>query len=377
MSKPANTTSSTALDTSWLEADSSSALNALASAGANASALIDAWVKHGNAAAVAAVAEHGQGAPRKAARRAVNVLKARGISVPEQRRISAVGGARAPETFEAWITPPDSGGSALVVIAARSPTSRYRAAFVFFHEAAGILRVETGELSQSQLRETWGRILPSGQQRPIRVPVEWARARVATARARHAKLGTPEPLGLGVAQPLLEPVPAEAPTHPFDEEGLELSDEDAQDLVKSSAKLHELPEFRPWFPAREAIDELLTKLGERLEPGTEPDPQSAAQNLQEEIRAATDRYFSPQRRSELIAAMKDAALGVLQRDGEVRALEVVAAMKVIEKAGLITDPPHEVPFLRAFFDKAVAVLLAQGGGSLRVPVPARPPTSEP
>jgi hypothetical protein len=173
---------------------------------------------------------------------------------------------------------------------------------------------------------------------------------------------------------LLEPVPSEPPSHPFDDEGLELSDEDARDLVKASAKLHELPEFRPWFPAREAIDELLVKLGERLEPGGEqPDPQQAAERLQEEIRAATDRYFSPQRRDQLVSAMKDAALGVLQRDGEVRALEVVAAMKVIENAGLITNPPHEVPFLRAFFDKAVAVLLAQGGGSLRVPV--RQPSS--
>ncbi len=35
-------------------------------------------------------------------------------------------------------------------------------------------------------------------------------------------------------------------------------------------------------------------------------------------------------------------------------------MKVIEAAGLVTDPPHEVPFLRGFFDKAIGGLLAQG-----------------
>jgi len=54
----------------------------------------------------------------------------------------------------------------------------------------------------------------------------------------------------------------------------------------------------------------------------------------------------------------------------------VAAMKAIEKAGLITEPPRDVPFLRAFFDKAIAVLLAQGNGQLRVPVrsPAPPTT---
>ena len=37
--------------------------------------------------------------------------------------------------------------------------------------------------------------------------------------------------------------------------------------------------------------------------------------------------------------------------------------------GLVTNPPRDVPFLRAFFDKAVAMMLAQGGGKLRIPVP--------
>jgi hypothetical protein len=69
--------------------------------------------------------------------------------------------------------------------------------------------------------------------------------------------------------------------------------------------------------------------------------------------------------------MKDSALSVLGRDGKEKALEVVAAIGAIERSGLITDPPREVPFLRAFFDKALAVLAAQGGGQLRVPVAKR------
>ncbi|MGC4094951.1 MAG: hypothetical protein QM756_44945 [Polyangiaceae bacterium] len=50
-----------------------------------------------------------------------------------------------------------------------------------------------------------------------------------------------------------------------------------------------------------------------------------------------------------------------------RALELVATIKRIEQAGLITDPPREVPFLRGFFDKALAMLAAQGGGRLQIP----------
>jgi predicted methyltransferase len=45
---------------------------------------------------------------------------------------------------------------------------------------------------------------------------------------------------------------------------------------------------------------------------------------------------------------------------------------MIEAAGLITDPPSAVPFLRAFFDKGVAALLAQNQGRLRIPLRKRP-----
>ena len=47
--------------------------------------------------------------------------------------------------------------------------------------------------------------------------------------------------------------------------------------------------------------------------------------LEEELAAATDRYFSPERRESLVRAMRDSALSILSREGETRALEVVAS----------------------------------------------------
>ena len=114
---------------------------------------------------------------------------------------------------------------------------------------------------------------------------------------------------------------------------------------------------------------MLAKLGQTITPGEEPSADAMKEKLEAEIASATDRYFSPERRTELTLAMKDSALSVLSREGEQRALEVAAVMKVVQSCGLITDPPHEVPFLRGFFEKAVSLLLAQGGGSLRIPVP--------
>jgi hypothetical protein len=361
-----------AFDATLLEVGADGAVAAATTAGDRAAALVEQWIALGNAAAVAELAEHGSGSARKAARRGLNVLKSRGISIPEKRRVATLGSARGEEQLEAWLMAPDSAGSVLLVVGARSPASRYRAAFVFLNDSIGIHRVETAELSQSQLRESLANVLPGARYKPVKVPVAWARARIATARKRHAETGVPEPLGFASAESLLLPLPDPLPGHPFDEEGLELAEEDARELAKDSGSLHRLPEFRPWFPEKAAVDEMLVKLGETITPGEEPDPEAMKSKLEQEIASATDRYFSPQRREALVRAMKDSAFSVLTRDGEQKGLEVAATMKVIESCGLITDPPHEVPFLRGYFEKAVSLLLAQGNGSLKIPVQRAP-----
>jgi len=365
--------SSEALAAADLSASAEEAVDALNRAGASAVALVEAWVKGENAAAVNAAAERGEGAARKAARRGLNVLKARGVSVPTERHVASVTGGKEPEIEEALLLAPDSGGSVCLAITSRSPTSRAKSVFVFLHDDFGVHRVNQGELSQTQLKEALQRALPGADYRPVKVPVAWARARIAAARKTHAARGLPEPLGFSSAASLLEPVPAEPEEHPFDGEGLELGDEDAQDLAKTSHALHLLPEFRGWFPPKPVVDELLAKVGEGLTPGTEPAPEELQKKLEEEIVAATDRYFTPERREQLARMMKDSALSVLAREGEVRTLEVVATMKNIRNAGLITNPPHEVGFLRAFFDKAISAIAYQEGGRLRIPMRAPAP----
>ncbi|HEX2671237.1 MAG TPA: hypothetical protein VHM25_10225 [Polyangiaceae bacterium] len=364
--------SSPALAAADLSASADNALAALERAGENAVALVEAWVKAGNAAAVNVASERASGPSRKAARRGLNVLKARGVAIPTTNHVTSVAGEKAPEIEEALMLAPDGGGSVCLVITSRSPTSRAHSVFVYLHDDFGVHRVNVGDLSQSQLKEALARALPGADYRPVKVPVGWARARIAAARQKHAARGVPEPLGFSSARSLLEPVPSEPEEHPFDGEGLELGDEDAQDLAKNSQALHFLPEFRGWFPPKEAIDEMLLKVGERMTPGREPDPEELKKNLEEEVAAATDRFFTPERRDSLARVMKDSALSVLSREGEVRTLEVVATMKNIRDAGLITNPPHEVGFLRAFFDKAISAMAYQDGGRIRIPMPRAP-----
>jgi hypothetical protein len=363
-------------DAKLLSAAAPDALSCLSKAGPKAPQLVEAWVKTGNAAAVAEAAERAEGAARKAARRGLNVLKARGVAVPEPARVSAVAGPKSAEQTEAFLLSPDSLGNVLLAITTRSVTARGKVAFVYLNDELGIHRVDVGELSQSQLKDALAKALPGARYKAVSVPVEWARRRIADARARHAERKIPEPLGFARAESLLSPVPSEAVAHPFDAEGLELSLEDAAEMVKNSAQLHNLPELAGWFPEKGAVDELFAYVGKGLseaghDPGQEPPAEALRDALTEQIAAATDRYFTPERRARLVVALKDAALSALPREGEEIGLQLAALAKVSAEAGLITNPPREIPFLRGYFEKAVSLLAMQNQGRLRIPVPAK------
>lgn len=347
------------------------ALEAIEAAGDAAQDCIDAWREAKNAGALASVAKSGQGAVRKAARRALNILKSRGVEVPKLRRQPKASGAEGA-SLHAWLLAPDTAFNVLLVIARRSGTGRYSAAMVFLNDSFGVSRVTMGEYSQSGLKKAISSILPNAGFKPTEVPPEWARYRVKKALDTQRERGGVLPLGLTSAADLLNPAPDGAVAHPLDSEGLEVSLEDSRTMSQGSEVLHLLPEFKGWIPPKHAIDEMLLEVGKTLTPGETPDQANLQSTLRAQVTRATDRYFSPEERARLVSAMKDSTLSILAREGEAKALEIVAVMNCIENAGLITDPPSEVPFLKMFFDKAVAVMLSQGKGSLKIPIPNVP-----
>jgi hypothetical protein len=103
--------------------------------------------------------------------------------------------------------------------------------------------------------------------------------------------------------------------------------------------------------------------------GGEPDATKVDNAVAEALDNSTDRFFGPEVRERLAERMKDAAISILARRGPARAAEVMAVATAVVSAGLITSPPHEIPFLRGFFQKALAILASQQGGQLSVPVP--------
>jgi hypothetical protein len=360
--------SSTSFAPEQLGAGADRALHFIHLAGADAPSLVEAWIQSSNAAAVQIVAELGQGAARKAARRGLNVLKARGVTIPDAPRTGRVLDT-AESAREAWLLPPDSSGTEGIVLAERQPSGSYQACFVFFREGQNLLRIQSGQLGLSKIKESMQQSLGAAGYAPVSVPWGWAQYRILERRTWHAARSVPEPLGMMSAERFLEGAPTSAPSHPFDEEGLALADEDAEKLARDSGTLHQWPEFRSWLPNDRAIQELLVRVGQRLGGESAAAKEQLPKIIKEEVSAATDRYFTPERRAVLANRMKDSGLSVLARLGEHEALQVAAVIHVIQGAGLITNPPSDVKFLTNYFDKAIALLAAQQGGQLRIPIP--------
>jgi hypothetical protein len=122
------------------------------------------------------------------------------------------------------------------------------------------------------------------------------------------------------------------------------------------------------------VQELLLSIGRRLPRESNVSREVLDPIVRQQVAAATDRHFTPERRAELGRRMKDSGLSVLGRLGETAALQVAAVIHVILGAGLITNPPSDIRFLTGYFDKALALLAAQQGGQLRIPIP-RPPNA--
>lgn len=351
-----------------LHASAADALSVLLQVGdSSAEALIAAWVTARNGAAVQEAAERANGKARKSARRGLNVLKSKGVPIPPRARKASVLAEPGPNSA-AWLLPPDSSGIRVLAIAKRSG-SHWRGCIVYLRDDQAVFKLESSQTTPAKLTAALEKALPGSGLRPVPVPVEWAVHKVAQARAAMAARKLPEPLGFMSAKAVLEPVPSEAPEHPFDTEGFVFEPEDAKAQASDSGSLHHQPEFRSWLPAQKEVQQLLVEVGKHLKPGEEPDQDRVSELLKQEMLAATDRTFTPELRADLVKWMKDAGVSLVAREGEAWGLKLAATIQCIESAGLVTDPPRDVPFLRAFFEKAIGLLMAQNGGKLNIPIP--------
>jgi len=344
-------------DPAWLDAGPDRARALVVEAKERGSELVEAWIARKNATAVAQIASD-DAAPspaRKAARRGINVLKSRGVAVPEPARVARVAPA-GTEMYEAWFRPPDGAGTSAFTLGARSAQGRYRLVDVIMKSGAGLTSIVGLQMSRSQLGTTFDDIAKRFGHPPAPVPIGWARARIADALAENHKSGTPVPLGLDTHLDLLGPAPPVPPAHPA--ERANFAEVEPHEALARSAKLHAEPELRGWLPEPAAIQEMLVEIGQSIgkEPGT--DPSAAEAKVRAIIEKSTDQFFSAEVRVDLAGRMKDAAISMAARGARERAADLVAVAHAVG-APTPEPKPHQVPFLRAFFEKAFGLVTAR------------------
>ncbi len=362
----------TELKEAWVQADGDTAAEVILEAGTQADQLIRAWLDAGNAIAIATAASTDgvAGKLRKSARRALGVLKSRGVDIPKITEPVATKTAPEPEVCVATFIPPDATGTTFFSISQRQPGGRYKVADVMVRDELGVVHASSGQLPGKQIRRWRNRVEKRFGTPPIDVPVEWARYRIAQGRKKNDETDQLVPLGFDNCQSLISPIPEEVPAHPVAELEVEqMEEEKIKEASKESEALHNDPEFSGWLPDKPALDELLSRMGQRVGSENAEDKELIDTVLREEVASATDRFFTPEVRKQVAERMRDSAISVRQRSGDDAARRVLATARAVREAGLITQPPSDIPFLLSYFQKGVAVLARQGQGQLRLPPP--------
>jgi hypothetical protein len=331
-------------------------------------ALIAAWVARRNAAAVAAIAQRDD-APstaRKAARRAINVLKSRGVPVPE--RTGQATFVQKPEyNFEARAMFPDGRGAQIWWIAKIAKTGGTDVVEVTTVDRLGVVSINRGNPSAGNLRQIWNGWVGRAGRSPSEVPVEFARRRIAEARAMSVARKAVLPMGIDGAKELLGDLTTvgAAPPHPLDGEDLVVPS--ADDAVKArlerSMHLHEEPEYSSWLPDDPAGVALLQSINERVTtlgiiPGTPPDEEQQKKidtTVNEAIEEAANAYFDDEKKKLYVGRLKDAAWSLYKAGLIDRAVDSLIVGQAIERAGVISDRPSEIPFVRGMFVKLIAI----------------------
>jgi len=308
---------------------------------------------------------------RKAAKRALHLMKARGMPIPEPASAAQEHSAATPDSggFAAetpepiLVTTIDGNGDRAVFLPLKA-----RRGFVLhlavLAEDRGIVSLTSDELSRKQLR-AFVADLPSATREITR---EIPPARAAALLGEAASL-SPDSEGAVRARELLRSLPPAAPpdlgTGPDSGPDLAASGELP---LRESAQLFETTTFSSYLPPRETVLRTGQQLEEvMLSPLLVDETQRLAQ-LHHALERAEADYFTRERRDRFGVRLLDAAEFFAGRSEVASAARARAAAAALRSE----QPIHEIPFARAFFER---IFDLQAALKSKHPQPRPEPTS--
>jgi len=301
----------------------------------------------GRADLVATLAGHAGKEVAKEAKRALHILKSRGVAVPEPPR-PAVPPPAAPADLPlpVYATAIDAHGERAVWIPRSVPGKGVEVAQAVVSDELGVLELQVGVVGRKEWRALAKGIVEKGAAMGVgELDRGRAVAIVAAARARNDRSGhrVPERADLwlsqlGPAEPLPDPAAAFPPLPP----------EEEQDALASSGALHELPLLSTWLADEEFLRQVAGKLDEISVSPLYIDDQQRATQMAHTVSDAVDRYFDDKQRAALSARLFSIAEHLQTRGDASHARSAAAAARALAAGA----PARSVPFARLLVEKA-------------------------
>ena len=283
----------------------------------------------------------------KEAKRALHLLRTRGVSVPEAPRAAPPPPtAVVEEVFACFASSVDGQGERAIWIARNVPGRGVEVGQAVVSDVLGLLELQVGVLGRKEYRTFGKDIGERGQAMGVgELDPGHARALVAAARQLNAAAGKPVPEGadawlarIGPGTPAPDPATLLPP----------LPEEEERRALAASAELHTLPMLRGWLADEVALRALATRLDDLAAAPGDADPAERTRRSEEAIANAIEAWLDPACRARLAARLLTAAVHLGGMGLPDRAAQAAAASRALA-AG---TPGRDVPFARTMVEKA-------------------------
>ena len=283
----------------------------------------------------------------KEAKRALYLLKARGVAVPELRCAAPSPAPAAPEpTLPCFASAVDGHGERAIWIGRHAPRKGIEIGQAVVSDRQGLIELYLGLLGRKEYRSFGKDLLARGRAMGVaEIDREQAKGLVAAARSINEVAGTTAPEGadawlsrLGPTTPPLDPAARFAP----------LRDDEETAALEASGRLHDLPLVRGWLADGDALRALALKLDEIAVSSLYIDERQRAEAACDAIARAVESELDGARRA-LWASRLFAIADHLDRAGDSTHARLAAASARALRGGL---PGARIPFARLLVEKA-------------------------
>ncbi|MCC7540303.1 MAG: hypothetical protein IT379_29065 [Deltaproteobacteria bacterium] len=290
---------------------------------------------------------------RKEAKRAISVLKSRGVAVPDIRATPA-----APRAVAAEDVPPsylsgfDPGGSQMLWAVSVAPGAGLDVVQVAVAPDGCTHDAQRYGVARRRFRDLIDDFRRQADLPVVEVPQPFALWRLAevkkTAERLHHGVA---PKDLASATDLLGNLPAEAPPHPA-LAAIGGEPVGSASLVRDSAELLSHASFAHWLPESDQLPRLGALVATHSGSVLAGDDRERKIALMRSIVSLIDDQFDAERRARIAQKLRDQALVIAQGDRDEAAIATArmawATARAIEEASPVaTMRPSDIPFLVA------------------------------